>query len=92
MYIALEKLGLNLYVNNSAVLASLFYLKLSLLVHMVLKFSSLSLTFILCQFFFKLHVYAVCCSVFQFGLKAISCMEKTKQSLLIQYCCFTFPE
>lgn len=94
VYIAFEKLGLNLYVNNSAVFTSLFYLKLSLLVHIVLKFSSVSLTFILCQFFFffKLHVYAICYSVFQFGLKAIGCMEKTKQSLFIQYCCFTFPE
>lgn len=54
VYIAFEKLGLNLYVNNSAVFTSLFYLKLSLLVHIVLKFSSLSLTFILCQVFFFL--------------------------------------
>ena len=38
--IAFEKLGLNLYVNNNAVFTSLFYLKLSLLVYIVLKFSS----------------------------------------------------
>lgn len=35
--IAFEKLGLNLYVNKDAVFTSLFYLKLSLLVHIVLN-------------------------------------------------------
>lgn len=66
VYIAFEKLGLNLYVNNSSVFTSLFYLKLSLLVHIVLKFSSLSLTFILCQFwgFFLSCMFMLFATVF----------------------------
>lgn len=49
--IAFEKFGLNLYVNNSAVFISLFYLLSCLYSSTLYKTLLLSITFVLCPFF-----------------------------------------